>query len=332
MNYRMIDDTQLQMQQGIFGGVTGYQTYESGELESVNLNEKNMIVTHAGEIVPAYTETPRRKKKPSVEFYKNGMIKAVMLDEQSELETPIGTLPAEYITFFPTGEIHRIFITDGQISGFWSEEEEKQFNIPLSFEFDFASFTAYLNGICFYKSGCIKSITLYPGEKVNLNTTAGEIETGIGFSLYEDGTLESVEPFFPIVINTPIGQFTAFDSESVGIHADSNSVRFDEKKRLVGFSTVENKVLVQTKQEEFLILKPEEKMHPLQDDEMIKKPMKIFFDLNEDKVTITSDEERVFPMKETGFTIQKIDVGRMGCSPSDCASCSLCSSKNTAMK
>jgi hypothetical protein len=162
---------------------------------------------------------------------------------------------------------------------------------------------------------------------VILNTPAGNIETGIGFSIYENGTLESVEPFSPIVINTPIGQFTAFDPESIGIHADSNSVRFDKNGRLVGFSTVENKVLVQTKQEEFLIFKPEEKIHPLQDDKMIKIPMKIFFDLDEDKVTITSEEKREFVMKETGFTIQKVDVGRMGCSPTDCANCSLCSSK-----
>lgn len=331
MNYIAIDETHIQIEFGILGDVSSFQTYSSGELQGVKLRGKNMIMTHAGELVPAYTETDRRKNKPSVEFHKNGIIKAVMLEEQSEIETPIGTLPAEYVTFYPTGEINRVFVSDGQISGFWSEEDERNFNIPLSFEFDFTKFTARLNGICFYKSGDIKSITLYPGEKVSLRTDAGELDTAIGFSMYEDGTLKSAEPAEAILINTPIGRFSAFDPNALGVNADSNSLGFDIYGRVISFSTVSNRIAVQTAESEFFIFQPEQKQHPLYDDMKITYAMKVSFDFENDTVTIAAEEPHTFKISECGFTVQSIRTDLFGCTPEDCASCSLCRSKNNAV-
>lgn len=331
MNYLVVDETHIQLEFGILGGVSSFFAYPSGELEGVKLTEKNMIVSHAGELIPAYSESQRRKNKPSVEFHKNGIIKAVMLEEQTEVESPIGTLPAEYVTFYPTGELHRVFVSDGKISGFWSEEEEREHNIPLSFALDFASFSAYTNGICFYKSGNIKSITLYPGETVMVQSPAGEIETGIGFSLYESGMLESVEPKTPLPLHTPIGAFTAFDSDAIGVNADSNSVVFDEEGRLTAFSTVEDKVMIQTENEEFLILEPEEKQHPLYDNEKIRAAMKIVFDFEKDTVSFENEESDTFPMEHTGFTVQRLPSDALGCTPADCANCTLCRSGNQSM-
>lgn len=329
MNYLVIDDVHIQIEHGIFGDVDSFHTYPSGELESVKLGDRNMVVTHAGELVPAYSETPRRKNKPSVEFHKSGMIKAVSLEEQSEVVTPIGELPAERVTFYPTGELNRLFIVDGQISGFWSEEEEKELNIPLTFAFEFGEFTAYLNSISFYKDGSIKSITLYPGEKIDIQTPAGPLATSIGFSLYESGKLKSIEPAESVLIHTPIGDLTAYNPDAVGVHADANSVTFDEKGRLTGLTTVENRILVETAQGEFLILKPQEAVHPLHDEEKVLLPMSVNFDFDQDEVTIMTDSERTFSMADTHFTVNQIDTGALGCTPADCASCSLCSSKNT---
>lgn len=328
MNYLVIDEAHIQMEFGILGDVSSFHTYPSGELESVKLTGKNMVVTHAGELVPSYTETQRRKNKASVEFHKNGVIKAVMLEEQSEIKSPIGTLPAEYVTFYPTGELHKVFVSNGQINGFWSEEDERGNNIPLSFELDAASFCAYTNGICFYKSGNIKSITLYPKESITVHSPAGEIETAIGFSLYESGELKSVEPKTALLLQTSIGIFSAFDPDAVGVHADSNSVVFDEKGRLTAFSTVEDKVMVQTDSEELLILEPAEKQHPLYDDIKIRSAMKVIFNFDEDTVSFENDSTYTFLMKHTGFTIQKLPVDTLGCTPADCANCSLCHSSN----
>ena len=76
-NYMVLDRETIQTPYGILGGVESFYCHPKGELSGVNLSEKNMIVTQAGELVPAYTETARRKKKPSVEFNKQGMIISV---------------------------------------------------------------------------------------------------------------------------------------------------------------------------------------------------------------------------------------------------------------
>jgi len=193
-NFEILENGYLQTAYGVFGGVASYDCYASGELRGVILNEQNVIVTHAGELMPYYTETPRRKHKFSAEYYKNGMLKAVSLESQQDVITPVGELPAELVTFYETGEILRVFPLDGKISAFWSEQEERQLHIPLSFEFDFARFTALIDCVCFYKSGNIRSITLFPGESITVQTPLGDAYCERGFSLNEDGTLKSLKP------------------------------------------------------------------------------------------------------------------------------------------
>lgn len=223
---------------GVFAGVVSTDYDEEGGIESITLDEKNVIVTHAGELIPFYgAETPRRKYKPAVTFHKNGMIRSVTLEEQQEVVTPIGTLPAELVTFYDTGELKRVFPLDGKISGFWSEEEEAALNIPLRFEFDFTSFTAIISGICFYKSGSIKSITLWPKEQIDITLPAiGAIKVRNGFSLYESGALESLEPAVPTKIMTPAGEKKVYDRHAVGVNADSNALTFDEEGNVTGFT------------------------------------------------------------------------------------------------
>ena len=226
-NFILLDDNKIQLPGGVFAGVESYVCYPDGELEGIRLSEKNMLVTHAGELVPAYTETHRRKVKYSVEFFRNGMIKAVSLDEQQEIQTPIGEFPAELVTFFETGELKRFFPLDGKISGLWSEEEEKKLAIPFSFDLSFTKFTAVITSVGFYKDGDIRSITLFPGETIIIQTQYGEISVRGGFSLYESGELESLEPSRQTQIQTPIGVIAAFDPNAVGVNADSNSLAFD---------------------------------------------------------------------------------------------------------
>ncbi len=324
MNYLKLDDKHIQMAYGIMGGITSFRVYPSGELESVNLGDYNMVVTHAGELKPAYTTNSRRKQKPSITFHKNGIIKAVSLEEQTEIETPIGTLPVEYVTFYDSGEIHRVFVADGQISGFWSEEEEKEYSIPLTFEFDFAKFTARLNGLCFYKSGAIKSVTLYPGEEIELQTPAGKLKTTIGFSLYENGELESVEPSKEVLINTAIGMFLASDETAIGVNADSNSMKFDEKGRLASFKTSAHRIVVTTNEGAFKVFMPTEVAHPLLDEATMLLPMEVAFDFEKDTVTLKTNETGEFSMEKDKFVINELPKEGPGCSPLDCATCSIC--------
>lgn len=323
-NFIKLDESSIQMEFGILGDVKAMHTYQSGELESVKLEGKNMLVTHAGELIPAYTETARRKQKPSLEFYKDGVIKSVALEKQTEIETPIGEMPAEYVHFYNTGEVKKALITDGQLSGFWGEDDEKEYAIPLQFDLGFAKFTARLSSITFYKDGGIKSITLFPGEKISIETTAGPVETGIGFSIYESGKIQTIEPKGVVVIDTYIGRFLASNPSAVGITADNNSLKFDEEGRICSFCTVENKILVQTADERFLIVRPIERTHPLYDDRIIRVPLVVAFDYTKNTITFTSDIVQTFSLADTKFTIQNIPSDTLGCTPADCATCNIC--------
>jgi len=323
-NFNLLDDNTIQLPSGVFAGVESYACYPDGELEGIRLSEKNMLVTHAGELVPAYTETHRRKIKYSVEFYRNGMIKAVALDEQQEIQTPIGESPAELVTFFETGELKRFFPLDGKISGLWSEEEEKALAIPLAFDLSFTNFTAVINGVGFYKNGNIRSITLFPGETVTIKTGYGEIVTRGGFSLYESGELESLEPSRQTQIQTPIGVIACFDPNAVGVNADSNSLVFDRQGRVIALVTVGSRIAVQTEGGRLFTFSPREVVNPLDDETMITEGLAISFDYAAGSVTFGgSGGNSTFSVDGNGFTVIAYNNSAYMCSPADCAGCSL---------
>lgn len=325
-NYMVIEEKKLQTPFGIFGGVDNFTCYPQGELAGVRLSEKNMVVTEVGDLIPAYTETNRRKNKPSVEFDRQGMVISVALDRQQEVITPIGELPAELVKFYPTGELHRVFILDGQLSGFWTEEEERELNIPISFDLGFSEFRAMINGLCFYKSGEIKSITLFPGERISVATPLGTVDTRVGLSLYESGNLKSVEPAEQVTVNTPIGNITAYDPDQIGVNADSNSLSFTEEGLIQSLITCDNAVYVQTEEGFMETCVPYIKPHPLYDDVLTVSGLKIEFDYDSREVIIKNHK---FSLDTCGFTIQPFQRPGMHCSPADCANCSLCN-KNRA--
>jgi hypothetical protein len=283
-----------------------------------------MLVTNVGGLIPAFTETNRRKNKYSVEFYKEGMIKAVALDEMQEIITPIGEFPAELVTFFETGELKRFFPLDGKISGMWTEEEEKALGIPLSFALPFTSFTAIISGIAFYKTGDIRSITLFPGETVSIKTKYGEITARNGFSLYESGRLESLEPSLPVKIKTPIGALHAYDPNAIGINADINSLVFNEDGSLASLTTFVNSIAAGESRS--ITFVPRVVVNPLDDETMITIGLKISFDYKDNTVTIDDGEkETTLPVSGSGFTITThVGPENNMCDPFKCASCSLC--------
>ena len=323
-NFKVIDNNTLQLASGVLAGVESYSCYPGGELLGVKLAEKNTLVTGAGELIPAYTETHRRKNKYSVEFFQSGIIKKIALDEIQEVQTPLGKLPAELVMFFETGELKRVFPLDGKISGMWSEREEKALAIPLSFELPFTAFTAIIGGIAFYRSGAIRSITLFPGETVKIATTYGEIVAHNGFSLYESGKLESLEPSAPVVIQTPIGALTAFDPNALGVNADVNSLMFDEDGKIMALTTVNNRVAAQVENEPPLRFAPREVVNPLDDESMITEGLTISFDYDTDTVQFAESENNtILLISGCAFTITAHSASTLMCSPADCAACSL---------
>lgn len=315
----------LQTPFGVFSGVTSIDYYPDSKIRGIRLDVKNVIMTHAGELIPFYgDDSPRRKYKSSVTFHENGMIRSVSLEEQQEVMTPIGELPAELVTFYDTGELKRVFPLDGKISGFWSEEDERALNIPLSFDFDFTSFTAMISGICFYKSGVIRSVTLFPEERIEIKHMAvGTIEVRQGFSLYEDGMLQSLEPASPTTIATPIGMLIAYDQNANGVNADSNALCLDNRGRIARVITG-NSIKVHANGAVFSFMQ-KEIVEEDDDGSAGIIPLSVEFQYDSRTVVITNTDgtPSCFNFDHT-YSINNTMVNDLACSNGSCANCTNC--------
>jgi len=225
--------------------IAGY--YSTGEVEGYKLEEKSELDILGYRLIPSYGFPDLRKKEfPSVKVYKSGNIKGVSLNELTSITTKIGEYEVEKITFYEEGAINRLFLLDGKLSGYWSEDDEYNLAKTHEFNFEFASFEAKIMTLHFYKTCELKSITLWPKEKVKFTLKDYNITGRVGFSLYESGKLKSCEPFRPTTINTPIGDIEAYDINAIGIHADENSLNFYEDGKIKSLITSRNTITVTT--------------------------------------------------------------------------------------
>lgn len=221
--------------------------YDTGEPESYKIEEESTLDILGYRFTPLYGFfDDRRKEFPSVKVFKNGNIKSIGLNESTFIETKIGAFEVEKITFYEGGQINRLFLLDGNLSGYWSEEDEYNLAKIYKFDFDFANFESKVISLNFYKSGELKSLTLWPKDRVELNIGNYNIVGRIGFSVYESGKLKSCEPFRPTAINTPIGNVDAYDINAIGIHGDTNSLNFNEDGSIKSLITSTNTITVKT--------------------------------------------------------------------------------------
>ncbi|HEX2925238.1 MAG TPA: hypothetical protein VHP38_03115, partial [Ruminiclostridium sp.] len=210
-------------------GIVSAFCYDSGRIKECILSQKNIIHTKYGKLIPKYgPDEVRRKYCHSISFYESGAVKSISLETSTRIETPLGTFPAELVTFYENGSLKRIFPLNGHLNGYWSEADEEKLCEEFQFSFPFGSFRTKIIGLCFYECGSLKSMTLWPGETVILRTSFGLLPVRIGFSLFESGKLKSAEPAYEITVSTPIGSVEAYDENVVGIHADCNSLCFAE--------------------------------------------------------------------------------------------------------
>lgn len=307
-------------------GVTSAYCYENGAIRDCTLNEKNVITTEYGDLIPKYgDEEVRRKTNHSVSFYQSGTIKSISLEKQAGIKTPLGTFPAELVTFYESGALKRIFPLNGQISGYWTEEDEEKLCDSYQFYFPFGNFKTKIINLYFYESGSLKGMTLWPGEFVILKTNLGLMPVRTGFSLYEDGKLESVEPAYEFTIETPIGYVDVFDENALGMSGDNNnSLCFDKKGHIKSLVTSRSKIAVFNKDGSLDVIEPSVKPDPLEDNSLIMEPLKISFEGH--YVKFENDKIRVYDLYTSRFTISNSDVpeaaARSTCG--DCASCKLC--------
>lgn len=307
-------------------GLTRYDTYSNGQINECNLNKSNQIITDYGTFVPQYMASydvneRLTKNRSSIQFHKNGELKSLALETQSDVRTPLGVYPAELITFHANGKLNRIFPLNGQINGFWSEEDEGKMAEHYLFEFEFGTFSARIISLRFYPSGNLKSLTLWPGEVITLKTPVGTIDIRTGFSLYENGTLKSIEPAKPTALHTPIGSFLSYDDDALGIHADLNSIKFDAKGNIIGFKSSTNGVKITDKDGHITTVGPREVPSYVDVTENVIMPITVTLD--EDSITIYNGHNHQFNRHSNVFGVYISTLMlKAGCT--NCSACNSC--------
>ncbi len=289
---------------GRIEGVTSHSRYRGGTLKSCMVNRKNEMETPVGLLVPQYRgpEFGERQKKhrSSMDFYESGQIKSIALDERMPVRTPMGVIPVELVTFHPDGAVNRVFPLNGKIDGFWTEANERGLAEPVEFDLPVGRFSPKVISIHFYPGGALKAVTVWPGEVMILETPLGPVAGRAGFSLFEDGSVRSVEPARPTDIPTPFGPVKAFDPDIIGMHADRNSLQFDEAGRLCSLKTIHSGLRVKDASGREWELQPQEARSLIDPSRMRTVPMEIAFD--REKVRVNAGKPHEFPRAECEFT------------------------------
>lgn len=207
----------------------------------------NEIKTRYGTFIPYSGEAELRKKnKEPVTYHENGEIASIYFEEIRKVNTPLGEIDAEYLTFYPDGTLKRLFPSYGQISGYWTEEDE--YSIAPEAEIALCGRTFRVHPLCiaFYPSGKVKSFTIWNRDTVTVDTKYGEVETNFGFDLREDGKLKSIEPVFGTKLETEKGVIYPFDTDNYRLSAENNSLVFDEEGDIVSVKTLRTGLRVST--------------------------------------------------------------------------------------
>ncbi|MVB11212.1 hypothetical protein CAFE_19200 [Caprobacter fermentans] len=305
---------------GRLAGCFDEEFYSGGTLKSCSFECENHVETGCGTLIPRFgPENARRKYGKAVGFYPDGAIKRVVLEKQAGVISPIGEFPAELVTFYENGSVCRVFPLNGKISGFWSEADEEKLAVPLHFSFDFGEFSAKMISIHFYPGGSIQSITLFPCERITLQTPLGKVKIRGGFSLYEDGRLQSMEPAEPTPVTTPIGVLHAFDSNPVVVTADRNSLCLEPGGSVARLSTVTDEIIVQLPDARLERVLPLKKTNPLDDETTVTLPVQVEF--QDGGVRLTCEKVHRYSLAECAFTILHVPYVA-GFSP--CSGCSGC--------
>uniref|UniRef100_Q3ARK1 Uncharacterized protein n=1 Tax=Chlorobium chlorochromatii (strain CaD3) TaxID=340177 RepID=Q3ARK1_CHLCH len=292
---------------GTLSGVEFRSLFSNGKVDGCLVTEPNTLSTPYGALMPQYEaeDMGRRSVKP-LYFYKDGALKSIALQTQTMLTTPIGTIPAELVSFYKNGTIKRIFPLDGKLSGFWGWKNEFALAIDITFSSPLGLLTAKVIGFQFYESGALKSITLWPGETLKLPTPVGTISVRKGVAFYESGALRSCEPARKIEVTTPIGTITAYDNEPNGIHGDINSLQFYENGSLEALSTIDQSVEVTCSNNCQELFEPGVKRNVCGDERRISVPMPIRF--SKTWVMFNNSPTASFNLQECSFLVQKAEL------------------------
>lgn len=305
--------TCVETKYGWIKDITFDEYYPTGNIKRCVVRQKNEINLACGALFPQYQDDAERKRlSKSLAFYENGSLEKIILQDITPIATKLGSIPAEMVSFYENGAIRRIFPSFGTISAFWTEEDEKIFSPEISLDFPFGTFHGKVINFMFYKTGELRSVTLWPKDSLMIDTPAGILETRIGFSLYLDGKIRSLEPRAPVQVKTLIGVVPAYDPDAIGIDGDKNSLCFARDGSVESLLTSGASVTVMRNQQRVGKYEPSSRKSDYFGGTFALEPMKISFNGNcvhfgkrkNEKTTEYSTEECEFliePFSGEGF-------------------------------
>lgn len=187
-------------------GITYTENYVNGNIKACMLNEINLINTKYGTLIPRYSFSNEEYNKhiASLCFYEDGRLKSIYLQNQTNINTPIGTLPAKLVTFYESGNIKS-----------FEPSKPALISTPIGKITTFSSstldLTSDINSVNFYESSNLKSL-LTSSDKVTV--------------LLEDDAIEIYEP--NLKINTENKKH--LDVIPLIISFSDNKIQFNNSK------------------------------------------------------------------------------------------------------
>lgn len=302
---------------GTISGITNYHLYENGNLKDCTTKQRNIIKTKYGDLIPQYDYVDvRRKYIKSVSFFPNGTLEHISLNEETPIETSIGIINAELITFYMNGNINRIFPLNGQLSAYWTEEQEYELSKEQNLSFPFGNFPLRTTGLYFYENGSFKGFSLWPEERIDIDTPLGKQTIRLGITLYESGNIKAFEPSSPLSISTPIGDILAYDANNYTFFKEMKSVNLFEDGNLKSLLTSKNKVKVIDSHKNVHNFEPRY-YDDLGNGDYYIYPLKISF--SDDSVSF--DDSNKFSLSECTFIIEELKLDFTIKCTSDCSTC-----------
>jgi antitoxin component YwqK of YwqJK toxin-antitoxin module len=293
---------------GMVTGIALADYYPDGALKACTVNCPNNLETAFGVLIPQYSdEEPRRKYTKSLSFYPNGDLKSISLHKQTSIATPAGTLPAELVTFYEHEKICRIFPLNGKLTGFWSEANEYELAEELQFKLPFAEFKQKIIGIHFFETGAIRSMTFWPKDSVTIDSPIGSVPIRIGFSLYPDGSLQSLEPQRPLSVDTPIGKITAYDLNANGMSGDSNSLCFTPAGDIQSLMTSSDRIVMTDRQGTQISFSPGLASNICDDQKM--EPVPLYIEFTATGIKFGQKDGPEYKRELFTYTVQSQQIG-----------------------
>ncbi len=223
------------------------------------------------------TDDLRRRTVQTLCFHPSGALRALPLERPTRIATPAGPMDVELATFHADGSLCRAFPLNGKLSGYWTQEDEGRLAQVVELDTPLGVVRAKLIGVRFAPGGQLLSLTLWPGETLEVETPVGALAARVGVSFRPDGSLRSLEPAQPQGVPTPAGTIQAYDLDAVGICGDVNSLGFAPDGSVSRVSTSLTRVLAWGPHETHMAFTPATRESLCGDTEREPVPMRLEF-------------------------------------------------------